>query len=204
MERIESNSFQLVNLMEIIRFYAGTFLTLISTVNIIKGSIEHVQRFSEEQQPQYLKQNKERLASTFVTIREECDELELDGSARLIRILLDNMKMTHIKIGELLISIDTLEDMIISEMNDRLYLRIPQERISWFDKKEAFGAKVSNAFSKAIPDIKEAGNCYAIGLHTACVFHLMRVLEYGLQALAKDVGLTFYRQSWGKIIDKIR
>ena len=192
----------LVNLMEILQFYAGTFLTLMATIDIIKGTIQHVNRFPVEEKPQALKDNKERLAKTFKTIQRECEELELDGSVRLIKILLVNMG--HINIEELTMGIDTLQDMVISEMNDRSYLRIPQIRIGWFDKEDAFGPKVSKVFSKAIPDIKDAGNCYAIGLHTACVFHLMRVLEHGLGALAKDVGLKFYRQSWGGIIGKIQ
>lgn len=52
-------------------------------------------------------------------------------------------------------------------------------------------------------DIKEAGTCYATGRYTASVFHSMRVLEHGLRALAKDVGLTFDLQQWQEILNQI-
>lgn len=48
-----------------------------------------------------------------------------------------------------------------------------------------FGEKVSLNFPSALEDIKEVGNCYATDRNTACVFHCMRVVEYGLRALAK-------------------
>jgi hypothetical protein len=45
--------------------------------------------------------------------------------------------------------------------------------------------------------------CHMISEDTACVFHMMRVLEGGIAALALDVGRTFERQNWQNIIDEI-
>ena len=35
-------------------------------------------------------------------------------------------------------------------------------------------------------DIMDAVDAYALGLNTACVFHLMRIAEHGLRALARE------------------
>jgi hypothetical protein len=57
------------------------------------------------------------------------------------------------------------------------------------------GPEVINAFPSAGPDIIEAGNCLAAECHTAAVFHLMRVVEWGLRALAASLGVRRIRTS---------
>jgi hypothetical protein len=49
-----------------------------------------------------------------------------------------------------------------------------------------FSRDVLDAFPSATYDIREAGNCLAVECNTASVFHLMRVAEYGMRALAWD------------------
>lgn len=41
------------------------------------------------------------------------------------------------------------------------------------------------------------------GLSTAAVFHLMKVLEVGLDLLGKKFGITLANSNWGPIIDQI-
>lgn len=96
-----------------------------------------------------------------------------------------------------------LHAIIKDELRERLFMFIPQDDAEWFEKKDGFGIEVSTAFHSAIEDIKEAGTCYATGRYTACVFHLMRILEHGLKALAKNLSLTFGKKTWGKIIGMI-
>jgi hypothetical protein len=45
------------------------------------------------------------------------------------------------------------------------------------------------AFSPVIADIASAGDCLMAGLNTAAVFHLMRVAEFGLRRIAKDLNV---------------
>jgi hypothetical protein len=53
-----------------------------------------------------------------------------------------------------------------------------------------FGHEVSYKFPDATKEIKEAGTCYSLGRHTACVFHLMRVAEHGVRALTVAAGVS--------------
>jgi hypothetical protein len=39
---------------------------------------------------------------------------------------------------------------------------------------------------EADQDMRDAGNCLALDLHTAAVFHLMRVVEHGVRRLIAD------------------
>jgi hypothetical protein len=57
----------------------------------------------------------------------------------------------------------------------------------YFEQEKLFGGDVYNKIKEARQDLKDAGNCLAAGLYTACVFHLMRVAEHALRRLAKRV-----------------
>jgi hypothetical protein len=59
---------------------------------------------------------------------------------------------------------------------------------------KAFGEAVTDNLSDASLEIKEAGNCLAVGLHTAAVFHLMRASECGLRVLAEQ--LQAWAEAW--------
>jgi hypothetical protein len=69
----------------------------------------------------------------------------------------------------------------------------------------AFGVKFRDNFSDAAKEVEQARRCYAHGLFTACVFHLMRATELGLNAVfkslhsKKDAG-----QNWGKILGDMK
>jgi len=144
----------------------------------------------------------ELIKSSINTIKDQCKYLNLKGSLKIIDYIAIDYK--NYNCGQLSQSLSTLQYMINRELGEQVFLYIPQERIIWFNKVDLFGAEVSEKFKLAQEDIKESGNCYAVGLYTACVFHVMRVLEHGLRALVKNVGLKFYRQSWGTIIKKIK
>lgn len=63
---------------------------------------------------------------------------------------------------------------------------------------------VNDRFPVAVYDIQEAANCRALARPTACVFHLMRVLEVGLNALATDLGIPWpSRNDWQDVINSI-
>jgi hypothetical protein len=49
---------------------------------------------------------------------------------------------------------------------------------------------VAEAFPSASGELTEAGNCFAAGVYTACVFHLMRAVEHLLRSFANGVGVT--------------
>jgi hypothetical protein len=53
------------------------------------------------------------------------------------------------------------------------------------------------------PRVSEAGKCHALHRSTACVFHLMRVLEIGLSVFAALFGVSASHTNWHNIIEGI-
>ncbi len=72
----------------------------------------------------------------------------------------------------------------------RKFAYIPPENADYFEQDKLFGEEVYLSFEDARVDIKDAGNSFAAALYTACVFHLMRVAEFGLRSLGKAVGVS--------------
>lgn len=78
----------------------------------------------------------------------------------------------------------------------------------YFSKEPHFGAGVRNQFPSATFEIDEAAKCLAFGRSTASVFHLMRVLEAGIGAIYKCLGIGTLpagsNPSWGMVLEEIR
>ena len=94
---------------------------------------------------------------------------------------------------------ETMED----ELRGRKLVLVPDLKAEYCEKEDLFGAKVCSAFPSAVRDIKDAGNCYAVDLNTACVFHLMRVLEKGLTVLATTLGVAYTSENLSRILELI-
>lgn len=89
-------------------------------------------------------------------------------------------------VARLGIEIEHLRQEILGELHGRIFLWIPTADASLVDNDLLFGDAVRLAFPSARYDIRESGNCLSTGCNTAAVFHLMRVAEFGLRALAFD------------------
>jgi len=101
-----------------------------------------------------------------------------------------------------------LSNNIIVEFTYHEFLLIPELQRSFFEEPQTtFGQKGCDAYPDAKQDIEAAGRCLALGEGTACVFHLMRVLEMGLWDLAKRIGVSNIspttEENWKVIIDQI-
>lgn len=108
-----------------------------------------------------------------------------------------------------------LQADIIGALENRQFLKVPDDRLNfipYFKGKQPHGGtmdiigpKVMSAFPSATDDFMEAGNCLAADCNTGGVFHLMRVAEVGLRALAMDRNASFKnkpvdQQEWGTIL----
>jgi hypothetical protein len=198
-----------VSLLEILRVYASTFHFITNVLGYIEDKLYDIIKEIPSDPDKYNKFKASTRQHLLSIITRNCEELELTSSLRLIKYIIDNLE--NINAVDLKANIVTLQEIINDELNELPLLYMPRDRLKWFDfgKEDIFGEIVSKAFKNAIPDIKYAGNCYVIGLNTACVFHLMRVVEYALRALARERKVTLPQgkpleyATWHRIITEI-
>ena len=100
---------------------------------------------------------------------------------------------------------------IYDELRGRKFLVMSSAEEKYYDVEGTFlGQDILNTLSyvhRLSEEADEAGNCFALSRYTACVFHLMRVMEHCLQELATKFGkglVVTYDQEWQKIINDIR
>jgi hypothetical protein len=99
------------------------------------------------------------------------------------------------------------------ELSKFLFVHIQPENAKYFEQEKLFGDSVYEKFAEASGDLKDAGNCFAASLPTACVFHLMRVAEFGMRSLANKLRVTITHKKknqpieyadWNDLITGIR
>lgn len=129
------------------------------------------------------------------------EEMSLDAVAVLLERMWLNHKRGYLK-GELYDDVKNLRSRIEDQLKSRLFLFIEPSRASYYKHLQLFGQQVNDNFPSAIDDIQDAGNCLALGQGTACVMHLMRVMEAGLKALAKGLKIP-YAPSWESYLSQI-
>jgi hypothetical protein len=140
-------------------------------------------------EPEFRKIGLRITADTIVELLQELNDLPLKRNLQWLRD-----------------QIDAIEKLALKELRDRMFLYIPPERAKFWPttkKPNIFGEEVANKFPSAAFDIGNGGVCLATTLNTAAVFHLMRVLEIGLAALAKVFGVSTAYTNWEVVLNQI-
>ena len=83
-----------------------------------------------------------------------------------------------------------LLSILTSELSQTSLMFIPPDKVPYFDALTLLGPELTSKFSQCTTDIEEAGNCFAAGRWTATVFHLMRIMEYGVRQIASETKST--------------
>jgi hypothetical protein len=81
------------------------------------------------------------------------------------------------------------------ELGKLKFLYVSEDRVEYCDDGPLFGQKVYERFESARGDIRSAGDCLVSECTTAAVFHLMRVAEIGLRALAYDRDVHVFKNA---------
>jgi len=95
---------------------------------------------------------------------------------------------------------------IRDHLSSEYFFHLDQSDVPLYLTQEPFGSDVTRKFPKATEDIAEAAKSLALQRPTAAVFHLMRVMELALRALAKKLKVTTIDpnvESWNKITDHV-
>jgi hypothetical protein len=132
-------------------------------------------------------------------LRLECVALNLDVAIRQISDF-DQVR-PQTRLGDLRVRVASLRRVLLHHLEGRQFLYVTPSQAEYFQPL-LFGLEVAERFPEAMDDVEAAGRCLALGQGTACVFHLMRVMEVGLRALAKKLKIP-YAPSWEQYLRQI-
>jgi hypothetical protein len=147
--------------------------------------------------------DKERATANLTFVADTCNKMLL-GSAinRLGRIFTD-LRTRAVTYTELANELNILREAIEDDIQTEYFFHYSRQKGAALLRVPGDWAATIKSFKSVEPEITEAVDCYAMGHNTACVFHLMRVLEHGLRELAGAVNLAFGIQQWQTIIEQI-
>lgn len=128
---------------------------------------------------------------------ERLELLDLPVSVAAAQSTLDAKTFPELHSG-----IEQLANILQFELKGRKFYRPVRQFEKYYDHPNLFGNEVFSAFPPANNDISEAGTCLALERGTACVLHLMRVVEVGLKTLADAVGVSV-QTDWGSYLREI-
>jgi len=144
--------------------------------------------------------------SSLDKIMGEVVKLQLEGPHATILRMLESLDDSECPMSYLASQAEELHGRIVDGLNYRTCFAIWGNKEKLYAAKLLFGDDVAKKFPSASVDIEEAGKCLALDRGTATVFHLMRVMEVGLRALAKtlnDPRLDPKRNpTWSTILQK--
>jgi len=191
-----SSPYSLHSWWDMEKFSAATFMHL---VNGLAFLVDKIENFPPDHDVGGLAV---RYIPIVETVYEACGKIGLTVSmttARHFVVMADTMNA-----GDLARSLKELENTIRHEMQGCHFFHLDGRLVPFYNQKHLFGIKVSVRFPEMQYDITEAGNCYAMGRSTACVFHLMRIMEIGVQKFGDKLGVKLTDcKDWHNIIDEV-
>ena len=132
----------------------------------------------------------------------ECKKLHLPISTQYLEWLADEIK-APITFEKLKTSIAQLRTTIPLEMSKLKFAYVPPEKARFLEKMNDDWGNVWDRFKSTKDHAIHGVECYALGLNTACVYHMMMVLEPGLKALAIALNVKYNLETWRRIIHDI-
>jgi len=153
------------------------------------------------------KEELEALKGAIEALREPLTQFELPYSLMLVDRLTHTLGAPGETTGrDMAYTQAEMMMRIEDELKLKTILQVPCARAAWYEKKDVFGALVTKRFGDDVTqNLEEASNCFALERHTATVFHLMRALEIGLQALATKLGIVLdpKHMNWQDMLDAV-
>lgn len=193
----------LISLWDMLREYAHFFRSAVEALQKFRRNLSEAKEAGNNTLGPF---RLERLQDLLQFVAHVALIVPLDATRHLAAQLEENVD-ANTNIDEVDAKIDSIQSIARKELKDRKFFYVAPERSSYFNNALLCGALVSEKFPGAVPDIIEAGNCYALERPTACVFHLMRVIPYGMAALARLLKVKYAQPikclQWNQIIDPI-
>ncbi len=138
-----------------------------------------------------------RLLPSLLTL---CKEAELTTAVIVLTKMLGDLENGTLR--DIEEDIRWFDEATSAELQQRRFLFMPTEKAAYYEREKLFGDEVYDKFPSACFDVQEAGNCYAMGRYTACVFHLMRTLEVALKALWNSLNTSASEpRDWGGYLE---
>jgi len=188
------------------RAYPKSLITNLSYLQVIVSTFSKGVDDSERLASNPTENEADHAITVVTRLKETCEGLGLETSASLLEDTLPIVTPTEEfqpRRKDIVQRLESVHNTIVAEIKKTIFLRINKSDQEYYEQDSLFGDVVESSFASAKYDIGEAGKCLALNRSTACVLHLMRVLELGLNSLAGHFQISFAHTNWNQVIEQI-
>lgn len=191
----------IVSLLDMIKFYAGRLFIIVGYLDSMAKLVQTNGEFNlDPKLHENIKPDIDWLQCTLC-------KMGLPMSTLIAQRIRDRIVEGPKINNQLKDLINELHSRIMDEIDSRYVFILSLNEKEYYNPDVSIFGILPNNYDDMMEDIVEAGNCFALGRYTACVFHLMRVMEKALQKYANKLGISesfTCNKEWQKIINAIR
>jgi len=184
-----------------LRLYSEPFLRALDDLSAVRVIIHGFGNSPEGMT--ITNENRAEFATNVDSLILQLQILQLPMTIKSADRLSKHLFETNVLSSETLNLINDIRTRLGDELSEMALFGIKRHAELYEPKKPLFGEAVADKFALAIPDIEDAGKCLAVEQGTACVFHLMRIMEVGLKSVGDLLGIP-YAPSWESYIKQIQ
>ncbi len=168
-----------------------------------KDTLFHEERALDVPDITFLRGRLERL-------RDHLDNLEARITLIAVLEAQDSIRYSGVTWGQAKIRFDEISNTLRRELSSAKLLSLEAKEQSYFSPMAPlFGEDFQTKFtSGGAFELDEAAKCLAVGRPTASIFHLMRLMEIGVRAVARCLDIPDPIQpadrSWGAVLQRVR
>lgn len=182
---------------------------MVTLYDMLKYAAEDFYRLSEELRAfaaspklALIPSNKKRLQDAISALHKHCEYLELTFSGNQITEVVN--ALNSMNPARITTAFNELQKRIQEELSAKVCFCLPGHKVKYWHPLWLVTTPIYDQFRSAHAEFQRAGHCYAFGENTACVFHLMRIVDFGLRQVATRLGVAYDARNWSGIATKIQ
>ncbi len=192
----EENPFTLVNWWDMAKFSASSFCLICAH---LRGTAE---KWDKDRNALVSGDSLRSILTDLKFVMDHCERAGLKNAAAYIGDQMPLLSTPNINFEYIKDVFGNLNFQIMTEMRRAEFLVVDKPK--FYGESPLFDSFVTDVFSQLTYDVVEAGNCLALNRTTACVFHLMRIMEFGVQRFGEKLGVPLVDETvWQKIMDQV-
>jgi HEPN domain-containing protein len=147
-------------------------------------------------------QCRERFRRGLEGLHMECKHAGLSSICTHVEVVQRQLVNSTSPAPEMIGQVSTLMGVLQKTLTDTLLYRLDEESKSllreWDGEMSSDGA---SAFPSGWRELSHAARCLAFGESTACVFHSMRAIEFGIKGLVTALSIAPSSPNWENILN---
>lgn len=194
----ESDPYGLVSLLDMLRYAADEFYKISQDLTAFGTATDQLLQ---------LDRGREKLQELVESLHGQATKLGLTLTLNQLEVVVNAANAVRRGGSTSVFSSAVLElnKRVREELAARKFCYIPQDKAGYFYSFDWLLDSPIYNHKDLYDEFEAAGRCYALDENTACVFHLMRCVDWGLRRVAASLDIAYDARNWngiGQAIEK--